>query len=200
MALGAVEVSPLEMAQAYAPFANGGFLARGYGIERIRTASGKVLYDHGVDKGERKAVIGSPALQYMNQMMRQVIVGGTGTRARVPGYDIAGKTGTTSDYRDAWFVGYTGGFVAAVWVGKDDNTPMRRVTGGGAPAVIWRDFMTAALPRLKTEAIPGGVITPPPAEAINPDPIVDLIDGGGAPPSAADRAPGEKAPAEEIPF
>ncbi len=200
MALGAVEVSPLEMAQAYAPFANGGFLARGYGIERIRTASGKVLYDHGVDRGERKAVIGSPALQYMNQMMRQVIVGGTGTRARVPGYDIAGKTGTTSDYRDAWFVGYTGGFVAAVWVGKDDNTPMRRVTGGGAPAVIWRDFMTAALPRLKTEAIPGGVITPPPAEAINPDPIGDLIDGGGTPAATTDHAPGEKAPAEEIPY
>ena len=200
MALGAVEVSPLEMAQAYAPFANGGFLARGYGIERIRTASGKVLYDHSVDKAERKAVIGSPALQYMNQMMRQVIVGGTGTRARVPGYDIAGKTGTTSDYRDAWFVGYTGGFVAAVWVGKDDNTPMRRVTGGGAPAVIWRDFMTAALPRLKTEAIPGGVITPPPAEAINPDPIGDLIDGGGQAPATSDHAPGEKAPTEDIPF
>jgi penicillin-binding protein 1A len=75
MALGAVEVSPMEMAQAYAPFSNGGFFAKGYGIERVRTASGKVLYDHGVDKGERRSVIGSPALQYMNQMMRQVIAG-----------------------------------------------------------------------------------------------------------------------------
>src|SRR5690606_25004424 len=133
MALGAVEVSPLEMAQAYAPFANGGFTAKGYGIERIRTASGKVLYDHSVEKPTRQAVIGSPALQYMNQMMRAVITGGTGTRAAVTGYDIAGKTGTTSDYKDAWFVGYTGGFVTAVWTGKDDATPMRRVTGGGAP-------------------------------------------------------------------
>src|SRR5690606_40319407 len=83
MALGAVEVSPLEMAQAYAPFSNGGFLAKGYGIERIRTATGRVLYDQSVDRGERRAVIGTPALQYMNQMMRQTISSGTGTRANV---------------------------------------------------------------------------------------------------------------------
>jgi penicillin-binding protein 1A len=194
MALGAVEVSPLEMAQAYAPFANGGFLARGYGIERIRTASGRVLYDHGVDKPQRQAVIGTPALQYMNQMMRGVVTSGTGTRANVPGYDLAGKTGTTSDYRDAWFVGYTGGFVTAVWTGKDNNTPMRRVTGGGAPAGIWRDYMAAALPRLKVQPIPGGYVDPSP----EPDPIGDVIDGisdffgGGSdeerpPPSAFDR-------------
>jgi penicillin-binding protein 1A len=173
MALGAVEVSPMEMAQAYAPFANGGFFAKGYGIERVRTASGKVLYDHGVDKGERRSVIGSPALQYMNQMMRQVIASGTGGRARVAGYDIAGKTGTTSDYRDAWFVGYTGGFVTAVWVGKDNNTPMRKVTGGLAPASIWHDYMTRALPRLAAQPIPGGVVDP---AQQNHDAIGDVID------------------------
>jgi membrane peptidoglycan carboxypeptidase len=173
MALGAVEVSPMEMAQAYAPFSNGGFLAKGYGIERIRTASGKVLYDHGVEKQARSAVIGSPALQYMNQMMRTVVTSGTGTRAKVAGYDIAGKTGTTSDYKDAWFVGYTGGFVTAVWTGKDDNTPMKRVTGGGAPAEIWRTFMAAALPRLKATPIPGGVVEP--RRSRTTDPIGDLI-------------------------
>lgn len=174
MALGAVEVSPLEMAQAFAPFANGGFLAKGYGIERIRTATGRVLYDQNVDRGERRAVIGAPALQYMNQMMRQTISSGTGTRANVAGFDIAGKTGTTSDYRDAWFVGYTGGFVTAVWVGKDNNTPMRRVTGGGAPAGIWHDYMTAALPRLRVQPIPGGVIDP---ATQTQDPIGDIITG-----------------------
>ncbi|HZL00589.1 MAG TPA: PBP1A family penicillin-binding protein, partial [Caulobacteraceae bacterium] len=154
MALGAVEVSPLEMAQAYDAFANGGNLAKGYGVERIRTAAGRTLYDHGAEKAARIGVIGEPALAYMNQMLRQVIASGTGGRARIGGYDLAGKTGTTSDYKDAWFVGYTGGFVAAVWVGKDDDTPMKRVTGGAAPAEIWRAFMIAALPRLHAQTIP----------------------------------------------
>jgi penicillin-binding protein 1A len=198
MALGAVEVSPLEMAQAYAPFANGGFFAKGYGVERIRTASGRMLYDHGVDRAPRQTVIGTPALQYMNQMMRRVVTSGTGTRANVSGYDLAGKTGTTSDYRDAWFVGYTGGFVTAVWVGKDNNTSMRRVTGGGAPAGIWRQYMSAALPRLKVQPIPGGFVEPEPQN----DPIGDVLDGvrdlfGGGdpnpPPSAFERRP-EEAP------
>lgn len=195
MALGAVEVSPMEMAQAYAPFANGGFLAKGYGIERIRTAKGKVLYDHNVDKQARAAVIGTPALQYMNQMMREVVTSGTGTRARVGGYDIAGKTGTTSDYRDAWFVGYTGGFVTAVWTGKDDNTAMRRVTGGGAPAEIWRSFMTAALPRLKATPIPGGVAPPPEA----PDPIGDLLNPAPEGP-AAETPAGTAPPPGQLPY
>ena len=175
MALGAVEVSPLEMAQAYAPFSNGGVWARGYGVERIRTAAGRVLYDHGVDKGQRRAVIGQPALGYMIRMMRQVIGSGTGTRAAIPGFDIAGKTGTTSDYRDAWFIGYTGGFVTAVWVGKDDNSQMKKVTGGGAPAGIWRAYMAAALPRLNVQPIPGGDVAPPPPEG--PDAIGAIIDG-----------------------
>lgn len=173
MALGAVEVSPLEMAQAYAPFANGGYLARAYGIERIRTASGRVLYDRSLDPPPRAPVIGQPALGYMVTMMRGVVTSGTGTRANVPGYDLAGKTGTTSDYRDAWFVGYTGGFVTAVWVGKDDNRSMRRVTGGNAPAGIWRDYMTAALPRLKVAPIPGGDVEIPEAQG----PIDQILDG-----------------------
>src|SRR6516164_2393719 len=127
---------------------------------RIRTASGKVLYDHAVGAQDRRPVIGQPALSEMIRMMRQVIDSGTGTGARIPGYDLAGKTGTTSDYKDAWFVGFTGGFTAAVWVGRDDSTPMRRVAGGGAPAEIWRNFMTAALPRLRAQPIPGGVPLP----------------------------------------
>lgn len=175
MALGAVEVSPLEMAQAYAPFSNGGYFAKGYGIERIRTATGRVLYDRGVDRAPRAQVIGQPALAYMVNMMRGAVTHGTGTRANVPGYDLAGKTGTTSDYRDAWFVGYTGGFVTAVWVGKDDNKPMRRVTGGGAPAGIWRDYMTAALPRLKVQPIPGGVLP----EVEEQGPIEQILEGVG---------------------
>ncbi len=191
MALGAVEVSPLEMAQAYAPFSNGGYLSPAWAIERVRTAGGKVLYDRSVARPVRTAVISSPALPQMNQMLRQVLVSGTGTRARVPGYDLAGKTGTTSDYRDAWFVGYTGGFVAAVWVGRDDNTPMRRMTGGGAPAAVWQAFMSRALPRLRAEPIPGG-LAPPTADE---DPIGDILQAPAETPAQADPAVRPSAPA-----
>ena len=204
MALGAVEVSPLEMAQAYAPFANGGYLAKGYGIQRIRTAGGKVLYDHNLEKRAKRSVIGSPSLQYMNQMMREVVISGSGKRARVPNYDIAGKTGTTSDYRDAWFVGYTGGFVTAVWTGKDNNKPMRGVSGGGAPAGIWRSFMGQALPRLKAQAIPGGYATAPTEER---DAIGDILSnlgmGGGEETQPQGPPPEQRAPVptpEQLPY
>jgi penicillin-binding protein 1A len=197
MALGAVEVSPLDMAQAYAPFSNGGFMARAYGIERIRTAAGRVLYDHSVEKALRPSVIGSPALQYMNQMMRTVVASGTGTRAGVKGYDIAGKTGTTSDYRDAWFVGYTGGFVAAVWLGRDDNTPMKRVAGGGAPAGVWHDFMAAALPKLNVQPIPGGVAEAAPAEPA--DAIGDLLNPAPETPDGETPPPAPARP-EDVPY
>lgn len=176
MALGAVEVSPLEMAQAYAAFSNGGRRAVAHGITRIRTESGRTLYERRTgEAGANRQVINNPPLYYMNQMLRAVISGGTARSVAISGYDLAGKTGTTSDYKDAWFVGYTGGFVTAVWVGKDDNTPMNRVTGGGAPAAIWRQFMAAALPRLNVQRIPNG---PPAPEGFQAgDPLGDLIGG-----------------------
>jgi len=138
----------------------------------------------------------NPPLGEMQQMMRTVMRIGTGTHAAVKGYDLAGKTGTTSDYRDAWFMGYTGGFVTAVWVGRDDNTPMRKVTGGGVPAGIWRDYMVQALPRLKTVPIPGAdVALPPdqPADALGQiiNGVQDLLHGDheAEPPPSPDEAP-----------
>src|SRR5580658_6507318 len=190
MALGAVEVSPLEMAEAYDAFANGGYRVHPYGIERIRTASGQVLYDHGVGGADVQPVIRQPSLSEMTEMLRQVVISGTGQRAHLAKYDIAGKTGTTSDYRDAWFVGFTGGFVTAVWVGRDDNTPMRRVTGGGAPAEIWRSFMAPVLPHIRAEAIPGGA---PPAPA-QPDVIGNFIAGAETPTPAPQKPIPDEAP------
>jgi len=197
MALGAVEVEPLEMAEAYDAFANGGYRVQAYGIERIRTASGQVLYDHGVGGDQLKSVIPQPALSEMAQMMRQVVATGTGGRAKIGGYDLAGKTGTTSDYRDAWFVGFTGGFVTAVWVGRDDNTPMKRVTGGGAPAEIWRAFMAPVLPHIQAQAIPGGA-----AAAPQPDLIGNILSNdtpAPAPQPIPDEAPQPSAPPPERP-
>jgi penicillin-binding protein 1A len=159
MALGTTLVTPLEMTQAYAAFANGGDRVQAYGIERIR-AGGKVLY-------QRRApapapVIDNPPLGELNRMLRTVMVSGTGARAAIPGYDLAGKTGTTSDYKDAWFCGFTGGFASCAWMGRDDGAPMRGITGGGAPAQLWRGFMTTALKRIPTRAIPPGRPAPPP--------------------------------------
>jgi len=179
MALGAVEVSPLEMAGAYDAFANGGYRVQPFGIERIRSADGKVLYDHSEHAPQRPQVVGSPGLQYMDMMMRQVVISGTGAAARIPRYDIAGKTGTTSDYRDAWFIGFTGGFVTAIWTGRDDNTPMKRVTGGGVPASLWRQYMSQALPRLNVSAIPGGAAPgPPPSQAGDLDQLLSSLGMG----------------------
>ncbi|MBE7218450.1 MAG: PBP1A family penicillin-binding protein [Caulobacteraceae bacterium] len=198
MALGTSEVSPLEMAQAYGAFADGGRAVRAYGIERIRTADGTVVYEHHPD--DARQVINNPPLAYMDQMLRAVMrPPGTGAGAALPGYDLAGKTGTTSDYRDAWFIGFTGGFVTAVWTGRDDNSPMRKVTGGGAPAHIWKAFMAAALPRLAVGPIPAGP-NPPPATAPVDDPVADLLNrtgenGEGATLPDAGAAPDDGAPA-----
>lgn len=146
IALGAVDVTPLEMARAYAPFSNGGFRVDPSAIEEV-TSLGKVIYRRqGVEPAER--VIPIEPLAQMVEMLRSVVIRGTGAGARIAGYDLAGKTGTSSGYRDAWFIGLSRGLVCAVWVGKDDNTPMRSVTGGGVPARIWRAVMSSTLPRL----------------------------------------------------
>ncbi|WP_332656983.1 transglycosylase domain-containing protein [Brevundimonas sp.] len=173
MALGAVEVSPLDMAQAYDAFANGGKRVRAYGISRIRTPQGRVIYQRASREPGSVQAISNPFLYYQNQMLRGVMTSGTGRSAAIAGRDTAGKTGTTSDYKDAWFVGYTGGFVTAVWVGKDDNTPMRGVTGGSSPAAIWRGFMEAALPRLNAPPIPDGPAMPEGWQP--PSPVENLI-------------------------
>ena len=186
MALGTTLVSPLEMAQAYAAFANGGRRVPAYGVERIRTTGGAVLYQHAASQGG--LVIANPPLGDLNRMLRTVIVAGTGARAAIAGYDLAGKTGTTSDYKDAWFAGFTGGFTTVVWMGRDDAAPMGRITGGGPPAELWRGFMAGALQRASARPIPAGAPPPPPPAPVPP---ADPAPIAGAPSPDAETRPAQ---------
>lgn len=141
IALGTVETTLLELVSAYAPFANGGNGIIPYGIEEIRDGGGEILYRRrGSGPGE---VVKPHLLGPMNSMLHRVITEGTG-KAAAFGRDAAGKTGTSQNYRDAWFVGYTANYIAGVWLGNDNGAPMDHVTGGSYPARIWRDVMAAA--------------------------------------------------------
>ena len=124
-----------------------------YAVTRILTRDGKVVYERN-GSGFPKAVSEND-LWGMNRMMRLVVTDGTGTRANFPGFDIAGKTGTSQDYRDAWFIGYTSELIAGVWVGNDDNSPTNKVTGGLIPAMIWRKVMEPAHLGLTPRPLPG---------------------------------------------
>ena len=143
LALGAQGQTPLALAESYLPFANWGAKRDAYGILSISTADGTPLYDRAAPKGA--IVLTAPELADMNYMLSEAVERGTGRRARVDGHMIAGKTGTTNDFRDAWFVGYAPDRVTAVWVGNDENTEMDEVTGGTLPAMIFQDTMAAQL-------------------------------------------------------
>ena len=155
IALGTAEVTLLELTSAFAPFANGGTTIIPHIITRITDRDGKVLYQR------QGSGLGSSISEYdlgaLNEMMRAVVNKGTARRARLPKQDVGGKTGTSQDYRDAWFIGYTKHLVAGVWVGNDDNSPTKRVTGGSIPAQIWKDVMAPAHRRLKFAKLPGKI-------------------------------------------
>ena len=143
LALGTQVLSPLELTAAYTPFSNGGAAVTPYGFSQVSTRSGTILWRRATPQPRR--VIDDTVLRYMNYMFQSVVTSGTARSAALSGRMVGGKTGTTSDYRDAWFVGFTGGYTAGVWVGNDDfGRKMNRVTGGAAPARIWRAFMEAA--------------------------------------------------------
>jgi penicillin-binding protein 1A len=153
IALGTSEVTLLELTSAFTPFANGGYTIVPFSVRRIVTRDGQVIYERKGDGfGE---TIASGNLGAMNTMMRSVVTDGTAKKAQIDGFDIAGKTGTSQDYRDAWFVGYSTYYVGGVWVGNDDNSPTKTVTGGSIPALIWKDVMDVALAGLSPEPLPG---------------------------------------------
>jgi penicillin-binding protein 1A len=144
LALGTEVLTPLELTAAYVPFANGGTAITPYGFKRIRTRSGRILWER-PSPAPRRAIEDGP-LRSMNALLAQVVSAGTARGAQLPDRPVGGKTGTTSDYRDAWFIGFTGGYAAGVWVGNDDfGVKTNKVTGGSAPTRIWKAFMTEAM-------------------------------------------------------
>ncbi|WP_411819468.1 PBP1A family penicillin-binding protein [Hyphococcus formosus] len=166
LALGVDEISPLNLAAAYVPFANGGFQVVPHVIDRIETADGDIIFRR---TGTIISEAASPsAIAATNDMMLSVTEWGTGKAAKIPGYKVAGKTGTSQNSRDAWFAGHAGGLVGVVWLGHDNNEPMDGITGGRAPAIIWREMMARALP-------PPVYVMPEKAQ----DPIAALLQSSG---------------------
>ena len=138
LTLGSFEVKVIDMATAYTTIANGGFAVWPHAIKEIYTRDGYQLYQRGIDDENR--ILSKRDVKKLTDMLEKVIDYGTGRRAAI-GRFAAGKTGTSQDNRDAWFVGFTDDYVAAVWLGNDDDTPMKRVSGSNLPAEIWKKIM-----------------------------------------------------------
>lgn len=181
LALGTAEVTPLELTAAYAVIANGGYRAQPYLVTRI-DISGKPVYSRVPPQPQR--VIDPEVNRDLIAMMYGVVIGGTGGAASLRGREAAGKTGTTQDSKDAWFVGFTADYVAAAWVGNDDARPTRNVTGGTLPAYIWRETMLAAEKGLALKPLDKSV-KPPEAELLMASDVI----WGGVDEDALARAP-----------
>jgi penicillin-binding protein 1A len=153
IALGTSEVTPLEIAGAFVPFSNGGYGVVPHVIRQIRKADGTVLYAR--QGGGPGRVIDHATLSDMNFMMAETLATGTGRKASLPDRPAGGKTGTSQNFRDAWFIGYTGTLTTAVWLGNDDNSPTKRATGGSLPARIWKEVMVADHQGLPVAGLPG---------------------------------------------
>ncbi len=200
IALGTSEVSPLELAGAYAPFANGGVAVQPHIVTKVKTTDGKLLYQRrGTGFGR---VIEPERVAMMNAMMTQVLLSGTAHKADLPGWQAGGKTGTSQDWRDAWFVGYTGALITDVWLGNDDGTPTRKASGGSLPVDIWSRFMRAALAGRAPVPLPDGVWQAAPSAQPDTAPVADdglpARDPSGRPmgsPAAASGTPLSLAPA-----
>ena len=165
LALGSAEVTLLELTAAYATVANGGLMVWPEGINSIAGADQVGLYRRSVID---ERVLSADAVVKMVAMLEDTLIEGTGWRAQLPGF-VAGKTGTSSDYRDAWFIGFTRDLVVGVWVGNDDGKPMQQVSGGGLPAMIFKEFMT------RSGSVPSERPTPPPQSS---EEAIAVLSGG----------------------
>jgi penicillin-binding protein 1A len=180
IALGTSEVSVLELVGAYAPFANGGLGVSPHVITRIKTLDGKLLYARPAD--QLGQVIEPRNVALMNVMMQETLISGTARKAEIPGWMAAGKTGTSQDFRDAWFVGYTANLVTGVWLGNDDNSPTRKATGGGLPVEVWTRFMRTAHQGVPVASLPNSQV---PGLFSNIAQMAQQVSAPSAPPSQA---------------
>jgi penicillin-binding protein 1A len=176
MVLGTSSLTVMDQATGYEVFANGGFAGTRHGITQITTQAGDVVYDFAKDAPPPHRVLSEQAIRSMNSIMVQIPETGTARRAALPGIRSAGKTGTTQAYKDAWYIGYTGNYTAAVWLGNDDSTPTKNMTGGSLPAMTWQRLMAYAHQNVELKPIPG-IENPfvdkpaqPVAQAGKPDP------------------------------
>jgi penicillin-binding protein 1A len=174
--IGADEVNVVEHAVAYATFPNLGKSVAPHAALEVRTGTGELVWRFDRDGKRPEQVISPQVALEMIGMMNSVVMNGTGRRAQLDGIQVAGKTGTTNGYRDAWFVGYTGNFSGAVWMGNDDYTPTKRMTGGTIPALIWHNIMAYAHQGVELRSLPG---LPPPQHAPS---VADAALQGAPPP------------------
>jgi penicillin-binding protein 1A len=194
LALGASESTLIEMTGAYAGILNGGSSVTPYGLVEL-SLQGESEPLMGAGGGIRERVIAEQAARGLTYMLAQVVERGTGTRARLPDREAAGKTGTTQAARDAWFVGFTADYVAGVWIGYDDNTPLTGVTGGGLPAEIWHEVMIRVHDGVPVTPLPMDIPAPklPP---MSQSPAV--LDGANPGQTAPSVQPSEDALAEQL--
>jgi penicillin-binding protein 1A len=144
LALGDQGITVLDHVSGYATLANDGKRVKGYAITEIRTGKGKLIYSRDSDEPPAPQIFKRKAVRQLNEMLSHVVSEGTGRRATLDFTTAVGKTGTSSNYRDGWFMGYTGKYVTGVWMGNDNYQPTGRVTGGSLPAQIWHDYMVVA--------------------------------------------------------
>src|SRR5699024_6560242 len=200
LALGTSEVNLLDLTSAYVPFANGGYGVWPYGVRQVTGQSGVLLYRRSGEGPGR--VIEAPVQAAMVDLLHASVEWGT-SRAAAPGRPAGGKTGTTQDSRDAWFIGFTAELVVGVWMGNDDGTRMQRVTGGGLPARLWNRIVTRSLEGQPVQALPVQAPVPQPApeqrqalaeeDAGFLDRLIENIAGGGSSSSSSSGSGGDAA-------
>jgi len=196
MALGDHGITPMEHTGGIGTFANDGKLVKPYGILEIFTSKGDLLYSRERDEPPAPQVIAHKVVEQMNQMMQLVVTEGTGKAAALDFTHVVGKTGTSSSYKDAWFIGFTGKYVASIWFGNDDNHAMSEVTGGHGPAPAWHSFMSVIHTSMNIPTIPG--LQPHPvqiqeqqrlAELQRSDPLNAPANGADGPKKSASLLP-----------